>query len=195
MVRFMRCDNKWFFILLYNFLYFPNFKQSAWIIFIRKKKTSNFFTFCFDSSGKERLYCRKDHRGEGRGASRGGARGLTQSTGSQSWTPYAAAGSPPRHWFSKSVSFLVSNRTDGAAPGTGWWEAESGVRKIGGQLELAWYQLPVLQASLRVEGEERGIRAFLECLQVPQDGKITIKPLLQKAIISPALWGCCCWND
>lgn len=163
--------------------------------FYQGKKTSNFFIFCFDWSGKERLYCRKDHRGEGRGASRGGARGLTQSAGSQSWTPYAAAGSPPRHWFSKSVSFLVSNRTDGAAPGTGWWEAESGVRKIGGQLELAWYQLPVSQTSLRVEGEERGIRAFLECLQVPQDGKITIKPLLQKAIISPDLWGCCCWND
>lgn len=51
------------------------------------------------------------------------------------------------------------------------------------------------QASLRVEGEERGTRVFLGWSQVSQDRKITIKSLLRKAVICPALLSCCCWND
>lgn len=122
MVRFMRCDNKWFFILLYNFLYFPNFKQSAWIIFIREKKPL-IFLFSALTDHKERLYCRKDHRGEGRGASRGGARGLTQSAGSQSWTSLCSSWLPTPDTDSPNQSHFWWEQDRWGCSWDRWWEA------------------------------------------------------------------------
>lgn len=122
---------------------------------------------------------------EKRGAGRDQRRSQRSNTvHRQPWTPYAAAGSPPRHWFSKSASFLVSDRTGGAAPGTGWWEAESSVRKTGGQLGLPGINILFLKFLWGLNGRKEGWGSFWNVCKFLRMGKSPSNPYFKKWLLA-----------
>ena len=173
----------------------------TWIILIRKKNLL-LLKLCpltrqarRGSSCAERIW-EDSGRREGRGAGQRRSPGLTQSPGShgllmQPLVPHPdpdAPNQPRSRWVTGRWGLLLERRSCGRRLRRQVWGRQLGSWGLHG------INILFLQLLWGLRGVERGTRAFPRWLQVPQDGKITVKPLPQKAGICPALLGCRCWN-